>query len=231
MICDTFIPNRTDSWIDGTPFMLWEIGHRRVIEHWMDALFRSNSTMRLWLEKEDPALQAFINATYPLCRRVQVQIGQPSEAKEACTFINDLGAIVLKKGQIITPYLPAQPAAQSYFAMIKKWLHEMQTGGTQLPELETVASPGVIVGHHSRIAQDTTLIAPCWIGNGCTISGASIGPNAVIGDHSIIAQGAQIAESYVLRGTFVGANVVMNGLVAGRKKGIAHATGEVVPLM
>ena len=46
MVCDAIIPNQAALWVDDRPFLLWEIGPRRVIEHWMDTLFRSNATLR-----------------------------------------------------------------------------------------------------------------------------------------------------------------------------------------
>ena len=230
MNCDAILYDKPRQTLNGEPFLLWEIGQRRVIEHWMDHLFRSNATMTLWLEKDDEPLAAFIRDTFPLCKRVDVKSGVPAAAADFCTYVDADGAIQLQRGSTLISLLPDQPTTKTWFAMVRKWLAEQQKFGTQLPEIETQIAPGVIIGHHCSISKDTVFNAPCWIGSGCTISGATIGPNAVIGEECIIAAGAHIRDSYVLSRRFIRPNTRLDGVVATARRFLDHATGEPVIL-
>lgn len=214
------------SWVDDTPFLLWEIGHRVLVEHWMEHLFRSNAELNIWLEVPDERLFNFVSETFPLNRRVQVQLGAPKSRPEACTFFDAKGSIVVRRGPQLTSCLPRQSAIKTWFAIVKRWLAELQASGTQVPELETQVSPGVFVGHHCSISRDTELIAPCWVGRGVTICGSRVGPNAVVGENSVITRGTRITESYVLSNTVVGPDLALNGLVAGPSMNMVIDTSE-----
>ncbi len=225
MNADAIFYDKSAMLLNHEPFFLWEIGHSRVIEHWMDHLFRSNASLTLWLEKEDAALAEFVRETFPLCKRAEVKVGIPEAATDTCCFVNAEGSIQLQRGTAIVSCLPDQPATKTWFAMVKKWLRELQKFGTQLPELETVMSPGVIIGHHCSISKDTVFNAPCWIGSGCTISGAFIGPNVVIGEECVIASGVHITESYALSRSFIRPNTRLDGVVVSSQNILDHATG------
>lgn len=225
MNADAFLYDQPSALLNNEPFFLWEIGQRRVIEHWMEHLFRSNATLTLWLETNDETLAAYVCDTFPTCKRAEVKTGLPAAAADACTFVNAEGAIQLQRGTTIVPCLPDQPVTKTWFAMVKRWLLDLQKLGTQLPELETQISPGVIIGHHCSISKDTVFNAPCWIGSGSTISGATIGPNTVIGEECVIAAGAHITESYVLSRSFIRPNTRLDGVVATAKTFVDHATG------
>lgn len=225
MNADAVFPSTPAPLLNGESFFLWELGQRRVIEHWMDQLYRSNGTLTIWLEQEDPALAALVEETFPLCNQAKVASGVPEAATDASTFVNAEGVIQLQRGTDIVPCLPDQPATLTWFAMVRRWLADMQKLGTSYPELETMVAPGVIIGHHCSISKDTVLNAPCWIGSGCTISGATIGPNAVIGEGCVIAAGAHITESYVLSRNFVRPNTRMDGVVVCSDRCIDLATG------
>lgn len=227
MNADAILYDQPSVMLNGESFFLWEIGQRRVIDHYVDYLFRSNATLTLWIEREDEPLTAYVNDTFPLCKRATVKAGIPDAATDTCTFVKADGAIQLQRGSAIVPCLPPdQPVTQSWFAMVKRWLAELQKFGTQLPELETQVAPGVIVGHHCSISKDTVLNAPCWIGSGCTISGATIGPNAVIGEDCVVAAGAHITDSYVLSHGYIRPNIKLDGVVVSGRKTFDHATGH-----
>lgn len=225
MNADAILHAQPSALLNHEPFFLWEIGQRRVIEHWMEHLFRSNATLTLWLENNDDALAAYVRDTFPTCKRAEVKTGLPEAATDACTFVNAEGAIQLQRGTAIVPCLPDQPVTKTWFAMVRRWLLDLQKLGTQLPELETQIAPGVIIGHHCSISKDTVFNAPCWIGSGSTISGATIGPNTVIGEECVIAAGTHITESYVLSRSFIRPNTRLEGVVATSKTFVDHATG------
>ena len=77
----------------------------------------------------------------------------------------------------------------------------------------------------SVISKDTTFLPPCWVGTGSTISGATIGPNTVVGENCVIASGVRIEDSYVLSNTFIPSNAQLSGVVAGVGGILTHATG------
>lgn len=225
MNADAIVYQQPSFLLRGESFLLWEIGQRKVIDHWMEHLFRSNATMTLWLEREDTALAAYVNDTFPLCKRATVKAGLPATV-EASTFVNAAGAIQIQRGTDPVPCLPTgQPVTQTWFAMVTRWLAELQKFGTQLPELETQVAPGVIIGHHCRISKDTVLHAPCWIGNGCTISGAVIGPNTAIGEECILSPGTEVSNSYVLSKSYVPPDVRLDGVIFAEKEVFDHDTG------
>lgn len=227
MNADAFLYDLPSVLLNGESFFLWEIGQRRVIDHWMDHLFRSNASMTLWLERNDEPLTDYISGTFPLCKRAEVKAGLPDASTGICTFVDSDGAIQLQRGTAIVPCLPPdQPVTKTWFAMVCRWLAELQKFGTQLPELETQFAPGVIIGHHCSISKDTVLIAPCWIGAGCTISGSVIGPNTVVGEECVVAAGNEISESYVLSRSYVRPNRRLDGVIVSGRKIFDHATGH-----
>lgn len=225
MICDALIPNQPCQWVEDRPFLLWDVGPRNVLEHWMAALFRMNATLRLWLEEPDEEVYDFVCSTFPLSRRVQADTGPPAPGAEACVFLDCSGQLITRRGSRLTSCLPRQPVSRTWFAMVRRWLDDMQTAGSQTPELERCVAPGVHVGHHCDISPDTTLIAPCWIGSRCTIRGATLGPYTVVSDDCVIARGAQVAHTYLTAGAIVPPRARMTGLAAGPGGVIAHATG------
>ncbi len=225
MVCDAVIPNQAALWVDDRPFLLWEIGPRRVIEHWMDTLFRSNATLRIWLEEPDDMLYSFVCETFPLNRRAQVFNGTPNSRPEACTFLDSKGCIIIRRGPQITPYIPRQAPTRTWFSMVRHWLADLAANGSQSPELESQISPGVFIGHHCSISKDTKFFPPCWVGSGSTISGATLGPNTVVGENCVITEGSHMEESYILSRTYVGPGVRLSGMVAGNGGVLALATG------
>ena len=224
MRCASLIDRQPHPWVDDKPFLLWEIGMKTILEHWADHLYETNHRMILWLDEIDSRVLNFVNGTFPLYRNVTIRIGVPEGSMECCTFIDADGNIVLKPGSELIRYLPAQPAAQTWFKLVTKWLEKLRDKGSVAPELEREIQPGVFAGHHCRISRGTEFIGPCWIGSGCEINGARIGPHAVIGENAIVSRGTTVAQSYVLRDTFVGGNLSLRGVVAGNGKLLDHQT-------
>jgi acetyltransferase-like isoleucine patch superfamily enzyme len=217
-------------WVDDTPFLLWEIGMKTVVEHWADTLYATNQRMILWLEEVDPRVITFVNEMFPLCRNVTIRIGVPTGDAESCTYIDSGGQVVITPGAPLTKYLPDQPAVTTWFNMVNLWLSRLANLGSGTPELESEIRPGVFVGHHSRISPKAELVGPCWIGAGSTVGAARIGPNAIVGEGCVISAGAAIAESYVLRDTFIGEGLSLHELVAGHGNFLHHRRGILAPI-
>lgn len=65
---------------------------------------------------------------------------------------------------------------------------------------------GVWLGLGSRVDPSAVLVEPCWIGEGVQIgAGATVGPCAIIEDQAVVEAHAEVAESWVGPGTYVGA--------------------------
>ena len=212
-------------WVDDTPFLLWEIGMKTVLEHWVDTLYDTNDRLVLWLDEIDSRLLNFANETFPLCRNVTVRIGVPETGVEGHTFLDTSGNIVRQPGARLTNYLPQQPAPATWFSLVRNWLETLRTKGSVTPEIERETQPGIFFGHHCRISPEAEFTAPCWIGSGATIGAAHIGPYAVVGEDAIVSSTTRVAESYVLRNTFVGEHLALDGVVAGGGQLLDHRTG------
>lgn len=224
MRCASLIDRQPHPWVDDTPFLLWEIGMKTTLEHWADHLYETNHRMILWLSEIDSRVLNFVNGTFPLCRNVTIRIGVPEGDVERCTFIDAEGNIVIESGSVLQRYLPAQPAAKTWFKLTAKWLDGLRDKGSVAPELEREIQPGVFAGHHCRISPGATFTAPCWIGSGAQVGDARIGPYAVIGENAIVSRGTTVSESCVLRDTFVGEHLTLGGVVAGNGKLLGHQT-------
>lgn len=225
MRCASIIDRQPHHWVDDQPFLLWEIGMKTILEHWADQLYETNHRLVLWLDEIDSRVLNFVSGTFPLYQNVTIRIGVPTGAVECCTFIDDEGNIVVRPGTELTRYLPSRPAAATWFKMVKRWLDSLKAKGSVAPELEREIQPGVFVGHHCRIASDTEFIGPCWIGSGCEITGARIGPYTVVGDNAIVCRGTTLVETYILRDTFVGENLALSGVIVGNEKLLDYHTG------
>ncbi len=226
MRCDALVHRHPHHWVDEAPFLLWEIGSQTVLDHWVDFLYESNSRIVLWLEEVDSRILTFVNETFPLSRNTTIRIGLPTAAAECCTFLDASGDILIRRGEELRNYLPPnEPASRVWFEMVKKWLGRLQENGTNAPEIEEEIRPGVFVGHHCHISHDSELVGPCWIGSYSTITGAKIGPHAVVGENCLISPGCRITNSYVLKHTFLGEHLMLDGLVAGRTGILHHHSG------
>jgi hypothetical protein len=216
--------------VDDTPFLLWEIGMKTVLEHWADTLYARNDRMVLWVEEIDSRVLNFVNDTYPLCRNVTIRIGVPEGEIACCTFLNADGSISFRQGSTFSPYLPEQAAPTTWFNLVRKWLETLTSSGSATPEIEQEIQPGVFIGHHCRISRHARFEAPCWIGSRSTVGEAAIGPYAVIGEDSVISRRTSVTESYVLRDTFVGEHLTIEGVAAGNSILLDHRTGVIAPV-
>jgi hypothetical protein len=106
---------------------------------------------------------------------------------------------------IVADRLPGHSAWQDPVA----WFRALQT---LLPELarDTLGirehAPGVFVHVRARISANAELRGPCWVGAHASIeAGARVGPGTVIEDGAYVDEGAEVVESFVGPGTYVGA--------------------------
>lgn len=88
-------------------------------------------------------------------------------------------------------------------------------------------SPGVFVHARSRLSPDATLHPPCWIGAHSWIGPrAVIGPNTIIEAQSYVDEGAEVVDSFVGPGTYVGALTEVRESIAWRRDLYKIPTGS-----
>jgi hypothetical protein len=183
-----------------------------LVEHWLDYVSMAGAKEVLILATDRAGkVKALVGngSRWGLRVTVQSEIRElsPEEArkkyrgKEETWLRAPWDAIAMNH----LPGLPEFPLFANYsiwFAVVQAFLPSAATPNRiGLREMK----PGVWVGHHSRVAPDARLIAPCWIGdNVCVRDGATIGPRTVLDNMSFVERGAEISESYVGPATLVG---------------------------
>lgn len=67
-------------------------------------------------------------------------------------------------------------------------------------------APGVFVHVRARLSPEASLRPPCWIGANSWIGPRTvIGPNSIVEAHSYVDDGAEVVDSFIGPGTYVGA--------------------------
>ena len=169
-------------------------------------------------------------------RRLQLPPWPKPEAGTTYRFADDAKTVCLlsQNPQDIQAFLggafPAAPRPWSELALAPLTLPDIRAyydlnmrlvaGENRLYVSPGYASrDGAYIGYNVLIPPAVELRPPLAIGNDCRIHPlAIIGPNAVIGNHVIIDQQAELANCVVLDGTYVGRNVeIKNKIVAGSR--------------
>ncbi len=85
---------------------------------------------------------------------------------------------------------------------------------------------GGVVHPGARVAEGATLVAPFYIGPGCSVAaGASVGPGAVLTEGVTMAPGATVIDSVLWEGAALGEAARVEGALLGTRVRIgAHAT-------
>ena len=97
--------------------------------------------------------------------------------------------------------------AKDWFAAVESALPEAHRHRVGVREI----SPGVWAGLQTRVETTAELRAPCWLGEGTWVrAGAKVGPNVFVEDHALIDHDAEVRESWVGPGTYVGAMTHVN---------------------
>jgi NDP-sugar pyrophosphorylase family protein len=127
------------------------------------------------------------------------------------------------------PQMPDQPLFDSHAAwlaaaqrLVDKQLFPIAIG---LQELK----PGVWVSRRARVAPDSHLLGPCWIGENAWIdSGAVVGPGSIVENRAFIGRGAEVVQSLIGPETFVGENTDVKASIAFGNKLINWRTNSVL---
>lgn len=90
-------------------------------------------------------------------------------------------------------------------------------------------SPGVFVHVRSRLSPGSVLQAPCWIGANTWVGPrAVIGPNSIVEAHSYVDDGAEIVDSFIGPGTYVGALTEVRDSLAWKRDLYKIPTGSAI---
>jgi hypothetical protein len=124
------------------------------------------------------------------------------------------------------PGLPEQPLFTSYeqwFKALETWMPRARTpdrvGAREV-------SPGIWVGLHGHISREARLCAPCWLGDHVYVgAGAVVGPSAILENGAFIEPKAEIKNSVIGPGTFVGQYVQITHSLAWGDKLVNLQTG------
>ena len=96
-----------------------------------------------------------------------------------------------------------------------------------LPHIERQIATGLFLGNGSRVHETAELREPCIVGpNSMLGRGAVAGPGALIGRGVIVDEHAEVTESIVLPGSYVGAHSLIRGKIVDGGTVIDIETGE-----
>lgn len=128
--------------------------------------------------------------------------------------IGDLGPALAEKGlKWVDVGRPLVFGSAADVAVAQERLLRGEIPGVMVTAQETAA--GVWLGPNARVAGTATLVPPVLIGENTVIGpGAVVGPNAVVGPDCLIDRGAQVRDTTVCGGTYVGTGVELSGVIA-----------------
>lgn len=109
---------------------------------------------------------------------------------------------------------PLWESPASFFSVLRNEIPSAAGDRVGMREL----APGVHVHVRARVSAEAQLQGPCWIGSQAWVAAeARIGPGAILEDGSFVDHAAEVRESFVGPGTYVGAAThLLNSLAWGR---------------
>jgi hypothetical protein len=190
------------------PFVLWPVGPKPLLAHWMDEAVRRNVAEVVIIAPDRPHLvRAALAGGHYWSRAVRVLPQRGAEAPADCARLDGL------PGQ---PSLPpvATPAAllARWLELQHAWLNSRHSGEISI---DRHLPPGAWIGPLAQVHPKARLIAPCWVGARALIgAGVVLGPNALVGERSVVDDGAIVREAAVLAESYVGPRVNLHRMIA-----------------
>ena len=151
-------------------------------------------------------------------------------------FAKDLWPLLLKKklpifGYITKDYWADVGNIKEYGKAAKDALEQnvrINMPATQVKKL-------IWIGKNTKIDKTVKVIAPCLIGDFCTLeNNVIVGPCTTVGNNSKISAGSKVSNSILWDNTFIGKNVKLDNCVVGNKAkvsdGISIFEGTVLNL-
>jgi len=190
------------------PFVLWPVGPKPLLAHWMDEAVRRNVAEVVIVAPDRPHLvRAALAGGHYWSRAVCVL---PQRGAEAPAGIECLDRLPGQPAAVVVD-TPAALLAR-WFELQQAWLASRQSGEISI---DRHLPPGAWIGPLALVHPKARLIAPCWIGARAQVgAGAVIGPNALVGERSIVDDGAIVREAAVLAESYVGPKVNLHRMIA-----------------
>lgn len=190
------------------PFVLWPVGPKPLLAHWMDEAVRRNVVEVVVIAADRPHLvRAALAGGHYWSRAVRVLPVRPPETPADCQR-----ADTLPDGPAPGPIGTPGELLAHWLALQHAWLAGRKAKEVSVDRLQP---PGAWIGPHTRVHAKARLLAPCWIGARAEIgAGAVIGPNALVGERSVVEAGAIVREAAVLAESYVGPKVNLHRMIA-----------------
>ena len=190
------------------PFVLWPVGPKPLLAHWMDEAVRRNVAEVVIIAHDRPHLvRAALAGGHYWSRAVRVLSQRRADTPADCVRLEGL------------PGQPPLPAVATPAALLGRWLElqhawlaSRQSGDISI---DRHLPPGAWIGPLARVSPRARLIAPCWVGARAQIgANAVIGPNTLVGERSVVDDGAIVREAAVLAESYVGPKVNLHRMIA-----------------
>jgi len=208
------------------PLALTPILGKSLLEHWLDHL-TDEGVRRVCLVASDRPehLRTWLGdgVRWELKVELIAEAGELTIAEARAKYsANDPSDSRTKPDDVLVmDFLPGAPARQlfrsyaDWFMAVTRRMPQAASAPDRIGVRELQA--GVWAGLHSRISPEAELRAPCWIGEKVLIGPrAIVGPDAIVEDGTVLAADAEVANSIVGPGTYVGEfTEVKNSLASG----------------
>jgi hypothetical protein len=190
------------------PFVLWPVGARPLIAHWMDdAVARGARHVRILAPDRPTLLRDYFSAGDYWSCQIEVLSTRPPDWPEGVEVLDHLPGTAA----------PARPADAA--ALVARWLelnlHWARERPTASVSIDRRLPGGGWIGPKARIHPAAILTAPFWIGAYAEIGArARIGPDGIVGESCVIDEEAEIVGGAALAGTYVGQHVSLRDKIA-----------------
>ena len=190
------------------PFVLWPVGPRPLLAHWMDeAVTRGARSVRILSPDRPNALREFFAAGDYWSCAVEVLSSRPADWPADADVLDHLP-------RTAAPNPPADAAAliRRWLELNLQWIRDRPEGGITIDQRHPA---GGWVGPKARLHPAAVLTAPFWIGARTEIGArARIGPDVVVGASCVVDEDAEIVGGAALEGTYVGQHVSLRHKIA-----------------
>ena len=208
------------------PLALTPLLGKTLLEHWLDHL-TDNGVRRVYLVASDrpEQVRAWLGdgVRWELKVEVMAEAAELTIAEARAQYSADelFDACAKRDGVLVMDFLPGAPewplfrSYADWFMAVTRRLPQAASDPDRIGVREL--QPGVWAGLHTRISPDAELRAPCWLGENVLIGPrAIVGPGAIVEDGTMLAADAEVANSIVGPGTYVGEfTEVKNSLASG----------------
>ena len=190
------------------PFVLWPVGPRPLLAHWMDeAAARGARQVRILSPDRPTMLRDFFAAGDYWSCQIEVLSAPPADWPAEAEVLDHF------------PHTAAAPQPGDAASLVSRWLdlnlvwiRRRPTGGVNIDHPHPT---GGWIGPKARLHPSAVLTAPFWIGAEAEVGAhARIGPDALVGESCIIDEDAEIVGGAALRSTYVGQHVSLRDKIA-----------------